>query len=86
VRDDLPPMGASGASPQLVGATMLLLLASVAMSVLAAPIQRYTAAAAAQLGDRAAYARAVLGDAGEAIDTTRPYRFAPPAAMQEGGR
>ncbi|MCP5290211.1 MAG: monovalent cation/H+ antiporter subunit D [Burkholderiaceae bacterium] len=87
VRDDLPPMGASGASPQLVGATLLLLAATVAMSALAAPIQRYTAAAAAQLGDRAAYARAVLGEAGEAIDTTRPYRFAPPpAAMQEGGR
>ncbi len=34
------------------------------MSVFAAPIQRYTAAAAQQLEDRGAYARAVLGDTG----------------------
>ncbi len=88
VHDDLPVGGSSGASPQLVGATLLLLAATVAMSVFAAPIQRYTAAAAAQLGDRAAYARAVLGERGEAIDTTRPYRVdaKPPrgGATQEG--
>jgi multicomponent K+:H+ antiporter subunit D len=40
-------------------------------------VQRYTAAAAAQLGDRAAYGRAVLGDK---VQTTRPYRFDAPAA------
>jgi multicomponent K+:H+ antiporter subunit D len=45
------------------------------MSVAAAPLQRYTDAAAAQLRDRAAYARAVLGTDGEATETTRPYRF-----------
>jgi multicomponent K+:H+ antiporter subunit D len=40
-------------------------------------VQRYTAAAAVQLGDRAAYGRAVLG---ENVQTTRPYRFDAPAA------
>ncbi len=78
VRADAPAMGSAGASPRLVGATMLLLAATVAMSVFAAPLQRYTAAAAVQLTDRGAYARAVLGERGEAIDTTRPYRAEPP--------
>ena len=73
VREDLPPGAPSGASPKLIGATLLLLAATVAMSVFAAPIQRYTAAAALQLQDRAAYARAVLGARGEATDSTRPY-------------
>lgn len=75
VRDDLPACGASGASPKLVAATFLLLAASVALSVLAAPIQRYTEATAMQLSDRSAYARAALRDVGgEQADTTRPYR------------
>jgi multicomponent K+:H+ antiporter subunit D len=54
------------------------------MTVLAAPIQRYTDATAAQLQDRAAYARAVLGEQGgaEAV-TVRPYRV-PPAAAPGG--
>ncbi|NWG74176.1 MAG: monovalent cation/H+ antiporter subunit D [Rubrivivax sp.] len=73
VREDAPAYGASGASPKLVGATLALLGATVAMSVFAAPIQRYTEATARQLVDRAAYARAVLGH--ERVDTTRPYRF-----------
>jgi multicomponent K+:H+ antiporter subunit D len=48
---------------------------SVLMSVFAAPIQRYTAAAALQLQDRAAYAGAVLPESGgAAAQTTRPYR------------
>jgi multicomponent K+:H+ antiporter subunit D len=81
VRDD-DTGGGAGASPQLLAATALLLLATVAMSVLAAPLQRYTAAAAAQLVDRAAYARAVLGAQGEATDTARPYRFDLPAATE----
>ena len=83
VRDDLPACGSSGASPRLLLATLTLIFASVAMTVFAAPLQRYTTAAAAQLGDRAAYARAVLGEqGGEAADTARPYRLAPatPAA------
>ena len=73
VRHDLPECAASGASPKLVGATLLLIAATVAMSVFAAPIERYTAAAALQLSDRAAYARAVLGARGDAAETTRPY-------------
>ncbi|MDH5540284.1 MAG: monovalent cation/H+ antiporter subunit D [Rhizobacter sp.] len=77
VRADAPGSG-SGASPQLLFATLTLLAAGVAMSVFAAPLQRYTDAAAAQLLDRAAYADAVLGEQGGLqADTTRPYRIAP---------
>ena len=73
------PGSASGASPRLVAATVALLGAGVAMSVFAAPLQRYTLDAARQLGDRAAYARAVLPETGgERAVTTRPYRVTPP--------
>jgi multicomponent K+:H+ antiporter subunit D len=73
--DPSMPSGASGASPRLIAATLSLLAVSVAMAVVAEPLKRYTDAAAAQLGDRAAYARAVLGEqGGEAADTARPYR------------
>jgi multicomponent K+:H+ antiporter subunit D len=87
VRHDLPDSAASGASPKLIGATLLLLAATVAMSVFAAPIHRYTDAAALQLNDRAAYALAVLGARGEATETTRPYtgRVEPPAAAASAG-
>nr|MCU0964999.1 monovalent cation/H+ antiporter subunit D [Burkholderiaceae bacterium] len=87
VRHDLPDSAASGASPKLIGATLLLIAATVAMSVFAAPIQRYTDAAALQLNDRAAYALAVLGARGEATETTRPYtgRVGPPAAAASAG-
>ena len=78
VRDDQPVV-ASGASPKLLTATLALLAATVAMSLAAAPIQRYTDAAARQLTDREAYARAVLGPAGMDSQTTRPYRFPVPA-------
>ncbi len=78
VRDDRP-VAAAGASPQLLTATLSLLAVTVAMSVWAAPLQRYAAQAAAQLQDREAYARAVLVDAGLGVPTTRPYRFPPPA-------
>ncbi|MBX3607708.1 MAG: monovalent cation/H+ antiporter subunit D [Piscinibacter sp.] len=65
----------AGASPRLVGATLALLAGGIAMSAFAAPLQRYTAAAAAQLLDRAAYADAVLGEqGGAAARTARPYR------------
>lgn len=75
------PATAAGASPKLVAATLALLALTVGMSIGAAPIQRYTQAAAEQLQDREAYARAVL----EASDlppgtTTRPYRFDAPEA------
>lgn len=71
------PGSASGASPRLLVATLALLGASIVMTVFAAPLQRYTDAAAAQLLDRAGYARAVLGD--ERAATTRPYRIEPGA-------
>jgi multicomponent K+:H+ antiporter subunit D len=74
------PAGGAGASPRLISATLALLGATVAMSVWAAPIQRYTAQAAEQLLDRAAYARAVLGEAGLGAQTARPYRFPIPPA------
>ena len=54
----------------------MLLALTVAMSVFAGPVQRYTAAAAVQLGDRAAYGRAVLAPREV---TVQPYRFAPPS-------
>jgi multicomponent K+:H+ antiporter subunit D len=88
VRHDLPDSAASGASRKLIGATLLLVAATVAMSVFAAPIERYAAAAALQLNDRAAYALAVLGARGEATETTRPYSGrvdAPAAAASAGG-
>jgi len=73
VRTDLPS-GASGASAPLVVATSMLLAASVAMSVFAAPLQRYTQATAAQLTDTRAYFEAVLGEqGGAAARPTRPY-------------
>ena len=71
VRPDVPG-GSAGAAPGLLAPTLALLGMSVLLSVFAAPVQRYTAAAAAQVLDRAAYARAVLGD--EAPNTVRPYR------------
>jgi multicomponent K+:H+ antiporter subunit D len=53
----------------------------VALSAWPRRCQRYTDAAAAQLLDRAAYARAVLGERGATEVSTRPYRFSvPPAA------
>jgi multicomponent K+:H+ antiporter subunit D len=80
VRPEVPG-GASGASGSLLGATVALLAMSVMLSVWAAPVQRYTAAAAAQLSDRAAYAAAVLPEqGGAAAQTTRPYRIPQPPA------
>jgi multicomponent K+:H+ antiporter subunit D len=85
VRSDMPANRA-GSSPQLLGATLALLAMSVLLSAAAAPVQRYTAAAALQLMDRAAYAGAVLpaqpGQPGVGggldADTTRPYRMQQP--------
>jgi multicomponent K+:H+ antiporter subunit D len=76
-------VAAAGASPRLVVATVSLVGASVAMSLLAAPLTRYTDATAAQLTDRAAYARAVLPElGGAAAQSTRPYtgQLPPPPA------
>ena len=74
-RDTDPhPAGAAGASPRLIAATLVLMLASVMLSVWAQPVSRYAQAAAAQLADRAAYAEAVLSEqGGAAAKTTRPY-------------
>lgn len=84
VRPELAGTGiAAGASPRLVLATLSLLVAGVAMTVLADPLKRYTDAAAEQLSDRAAYALAVLG--GEGVRTTKPYLFPRPAKQGDGG-
>ncbi|MDC8773575.1 monovalent cation/H+ antiporter subunit D [Roseateles albus] len=86
VRQDLPANVSAGGSPKLVRATCSLLGASVLLSLAAAPIQRYTQAAAVQLSDRAAYAAAVLGAFGEpgSQPTTRPYlEPSQPVPLQE---
>jgi multicomponent K+:H+ antiporter subunit D len=86
VRPDMTP-GTSGASPRLLAATMALLGMSVLLSVCAAPIQRYTAAAALQLADRDAYARAVLPElGGPAANSVRPYRLPQPVPLPDGPR
>jgi len=78
VRPDVQSTRA-GSSPRLLAAMVSLMAMSVLLSVWAAPIQRYTAAAAAQLMDRDAYARAVLPEMGGAqADTVRPYRIPQP--------
>lgn len=65
----------AGASPRLTFATLGLLALSLVLAAAGSPVKRYTDAAAAQLTDRAAYARAVLGLVGStAAVTTRPYR------------
>ena len=65
----------SGGSSRLTLATMGLLSLSLVLAVAASPLKRYTDATAAQLADRAAYAKAVLGPVGgTAAQTTRLYR------------
>jgi len=65
----------AGGSWRLNAATLGLLGLSVLLAALAAPMKRYTDAAAAQLAQRAAYAEAVLAAQGGAANpTTRPYR------------
>ena len=74
---------AAGSSPKLLAATLSLMLVTLAMAVLAAPVKSYTDAAALQLGDRTAYAEAVLrAQGGVVTPTTRPYDGAVPAAHQ----
>ena len=72
---DGQPTAAAGASPRLLVATLALLASTVTMTVFAAPIQRFTEAAALQLQDRDGYARAVLGPEAGRFSSTRPYRF-----------
>lgn len=81
--DDAQVTAPAGARPPLLAATLALMAAGVALSAFAAPLQRYTDAAAAQLMDTGAYARAVLAaQGGETAQTTRPYR----APRPEGTR
>ncbi|MDN3543706.1 monovalent cation/H+ antiporter subunit D [Kinneretia asaccharophila] len=86
VRDDAPAAASAGGSAKLVTATASLLLASVLMSVAAAPVQRYTEAAAVQLMDLSTYAEAALPEqGGAAARSTRPYDGrmpSPPAGAQ----
>jgi multicomponent K+:H+ antiporter subunit D len=76
---------APSARPLLLLAAGWLLGASILMSVFADPIKRYTDAAAAQLGDAPALARAVLAAQG-GIDPTavRPYHGAAPVLTGGG--
>ncbi|MDI1260720.1 monovalent cation/H+ antiporter subunit D [Aquabacterium sp.] len=86
VRPDLPS-SSSGASAELIIATLSLLVMGVLMSVFAAPLKHFTDAAARQLQDRQAYGHAVLGTdprTGEVLRTTRPYRM--PAAIRPEDR
>ena len=71
----------SGSSPKLLGATWTLMLITLGMAVLAAPVKRYTDDAANQLADTSAYVRAVLGPDAAGRSTTQPYdgRRNPPA-------
>ena len=78
VREDLPAT-ASGGSPKLIAATVALLACTVAMSIVAEPLRRYSAAAAEQLRDVEGYAEEVLGRDALREGTTRPYRFEPGA-------
>lgn len=66
------PSGASGASTRLVLATLSLLAMLLVMSAAAGPLKRYADAAALQLRDREAAARAVLGAPSDAVRRYRP--------------
>lgn len=77
VRAELPA-SASGASLRLIVPTLALLMMGVVMSIHADALKGYTDAAARQLQDRQAYARAVLGvdpQTGQPVTTVRPYRM-----------
>ena len=78
-----PHDASSGSSWRLLSATLGLMALSLVLAAAASPLKRYTDAAANQLADRSAYARAVLGvSTGEAgpngnepaSTSTRPYR------------
>jgi multicomponent K+:H+ antiporter subunit D len=74
--------GATPARPRArsgLVAPLALVACGVALAVFAAPVKRYTDAAARQLGDRGKYATAVLGD--PAAGTTRPF----PAGVRTSG-
>jgi multicomponent K+:H+ antiporter subunit D len=58
---------------------LALVACGAALAMFAAPVQRYTDAAARQLGDRGQYAKAILGEPKAA--TTRPF----PAGVRTNG-
>uniref|UniRef100_UPI0032B2C854 proton-conducting transporter transmembrane domain-containing protein n=1 Tax=uncultured Aquincola sp. TaxID=886556 RepID=UPI0032B2C854 len=82
VRPQAPDAAAcsAGASPRLLAPMFMLVAATLAMVVWASPIKRYVDAAAQQVTDRAAYARAVLGDA--QAQTVRPFRARPAGGVR----
>ncbi|WP_198320752.1 monovalent cation/H+ antiporter subunit D [Azohydromonas aeria] len=65
--------GGAPATARCLAAVLLLLAASVALSLGAGPVQRYTQAAAQQLGDVEGYARAVLQPRDGTGTPARPY-------------
>ncbi|MFM9902459.1 MAG: monovalent cation/H+ antiporter subunit D [Polaromonas sp.] len=70
-----PSDAPAGGSWRLLSATLGLMALSLVLAAAASPLKRYTDATAAQLADRSAYARAVLGlPTGDASTSTRPYR------------
>jgi multicomponent K+:H+ antiporter subunit D len=75
-----------GAAGSPLPAALLLALGAL-LAVFAHPVQQYATAAAGQLADRAAYARAVLPEiGGERANSVRPYRHPYPAAAPEAPR
>jgi multicomponent K+:H+ antiporter subunit D len=85
VQPEGAPVNASGSSLKLLSAVWAFMGITLAMAVLASPVKQYTDAAAEQLADTAAYAKAVLGlEPGERSPFTRPYDgarvAAPPAS------
>lgn len=69
-----PGPSASGSSLKLLSSAWAFMALTVLLAVMASPVKRYTDATAAQLADKAAYARAVLGEQGGVnAQTTRPY-------------
>jgi multicomponent K+:H+ antiporter subunit D len=76
--------GAAPAGPHArsgLFAPLALVACGVALAMFAGPVQRYTDAAARQLGDRGQYGAAVLG--APAAATTRPF---PAGVRTDGGR
>lgn len=60
----------SGGSPKLIAATCIFMALTLILAISAESVKHYTDATAAQLTDRKAYQRAVMGIT---VDTTRPY-------------
>ena len=73
--------GAPGSSAHLQAPVWAFMALTVALAVLAAPVKRYTDAAAAQLSVNADYVRAVLGP--DAPPSMRPYDGQRAAPAQE---